>query len=1170
VSAPGFQSLNRPGITLAVGQRLNLSLQLTVGQATTEITVTGQQEVIDTADASRGLVFDPNKTQEYPLNGRQSYMLLSLTPGVIFTQEQFGASGFSGTRGWDVNSSYKFNGARAGNGNNVFMMNGTAISNEGSTWLLAPSVDAIQEFSAMTTVYDAQYGHEAGGVVNTVIKGGTSNWHGTVYDYFRNAVLDANNFGNNYAGAKKGNHQQNQFGGTFGGPIRKDKDFVFMSYEGWQEIIPFPGAGQQAVPLDLRNGQNFSKYNMFVYDPLTTHPCTAGTGAPDTEPCGGSNGSAFWRNPFPGNVIPANRISPVATRILSYLPAPNAPGQGAAGITSNYVNAANTGRYWYNQPIVRWDHNVSSKNKFYVLFSEFHGYEFRSTNTFPKPVAQGNIDNNRTFTGLNLDDTHVISPTMVLDVKASFFRFVQLTPQYSDQARAISPQSLGMTNMIHAPTVSDSVIPGINIGGFTGTLFGNGSFTWQPYNRWIFTPSLSMTKGSHSLHFGFEYNYEARGQVAPGNAYGNFTFGAGLTQRATDRTLNQTDQFLGIATMLLGMPTSGSIDNNTSYYISRPYYGWYAQDDWKVNKRLTLNIGLRYEFQLAYLERYNRMSSMFDISTVNPLSDQILGVWRAKKAAYDATNPKYPYPTPPAALYGVWRFAGVDGMPRRTHNTDFTTAAPRVGFAYRLDEKTVIRGGVGTYYQSDTSTNNTQTGFSQSTPYTGSFLVNGVPMPSACFNDINGFSGGGCQSGAPTGAYSLVNPFPRGLTSAAGPANGLLANIGQGSTSSPLHYKTPRTYQYSLGIQRQLPHAMILDVSFAGNYAQYDRDSHNMGFAQNAAGYALYQTAMNDPTFYTRTVDNPFYQILPNTVGRGTNATIQAASLMDNYPLWSTGTTGTQNGYTQADVADRYFRSDGLQVRFEKRSMSEKGGILTWVTSYTWSKQYANLCCIGQTWAYDQGAVLQLSPNGSTGTLQLYDYKGKGANLQYSPDSANKYHEFAFSGLWDLPIGKGKHFGNGVQGAADKILSGWRADWIFTFTSGNLIGLPGGINFCGDYVHYKDPAIGNFIKNEDHWYNNNPACYANFPTNAINSQLPPRFSNVMNPAAPQVNVAIVKDTKFAERYGLQFRAESFNLTNTPIRGGPISGTFTSAGFGQLPKSQNNFPRLVQLALKLSF
>ncbi len=259
VTAGGFQKLNRNGITLSVSQRLNLPIQLTVGQSSTEVTVTGQLETVDAADANRGLVFDPIKTQEYPLNGRQSYMLLSLTPGVIFTQEQFGASGFSGTRGWDVNSSYKFNGARAGNGNNSFSLNGGIISDNGSQWDFAPSVDAIQEFTAITTAYDASYGHEAGGVVNTTIRGGTNNWHGDVYDYFRNRVLDANNFANNYAGLAKGRHDQNQFGGVFGGPIRKDKDFLFMSFEGWQEIVPFPGSGVTAVPLDIRDGQHFSR-----------------------------------------------------------------------------------------------------------------------------------------------------------------------------------------------------------------------------------------------------------------------------------------------------------------------------------------------------------------------------------------------------------------------------------------------------------------------------------------------------------------------------------------------------------------------------------------------------------------------------------------------------------------------------------------------------------------------------------------------------------------------------------------------------------------------------------------------------------------------------------------------------------------------------------------------
>jgi hypothetical protein len=1168
VIADGFQTLKREAITLAVGQRVNLPIRLIVGQVDQEITVIGQQDIIDAGDANKGLVFDPTKTQEYPLNGRQSYMLLNLTPGVIFTQEQFGSSGFSGTRGWDVNSSYKFNGARGGNGNNVFMMNGTAISDGGSQWDFAPSVDAIQEFSAMTTVYDAQYGHEAGGVVNTVIKGGTNDWHGDIYDYFRNAKLDANNFGNNVAGAPKGNHQQNQFGGVFGGPIRKDKDFVFVSYEGWQEVIPFPGAGQNAIPLDMRDGQHFTKYGMSIFDPLTTRPC----GSVPTEPCSGSNGSTYWRDPFPGNVIPQSRISPVATRILSYLPAPNSPGQGTAGLTSNYLNPTNTGRYWYNQPIVRWDHTFSDKDKFYALFSEFHGYEFRSTTTFPAPVATGNTDNNRTFTSLSADWTHVVSSTTIFDLKASYFRFTQLTPGYTAAAQVITPQSIGMTNMIHAPTVSSAAIPNINIGGFTGPLFGSGSFSWSPYNRWILTPSVTMSKGKHGLHFGFEYNYEARGNVAPGNAYGSFTFGSGLTQQATDHastTNGGVDGFMGVASLLLGMPTSGNIDNNATTYFSRPYYAGYLQDDWKITDRLTLSLGARYEIQVAYLERYNRQGSQFDISVKNPLSDQILAVWNADKAAYDA-NPGahltaagnfYPYPSPPAALMGVWRFAGVDGFPQRQHYTDFTTGAPRFGFAYRLGQKTVIRGGIGVFYQSDTATGNGNTGFSISTAYQSSF-TNGQ-FPSACNNAISGTTG--CASGVPTGPYSLVNPFPQGLATAVGPAAGLLANIGQSSTTNPLHYKTPRTYQYSLGVQRQLPWNMVIDVSFAGNYALYDRDSQNLGNIQELAGLNNQNTAIADAQFFSRSIANPFQGILPATVGLGSNATVSASTLLNNYPLWG--------GYTQADVADRYFRSDAGQLRFEKRSFSGKGsaGIVTWVLSYTFSKEYAMTCCTGVSWSWYYGETLNLSPDGKTASLTPYPQKPT-SNLRYDFDSANKPQQLAFSGIWDLPIGKGRKFATGVTGGADKIVSGWRADWILTYISGSAVGLPQSINFCGDYTQYKDPVTGQYTgQTPNHWFNNNPSCYANFPSNSITGYLPQRFAgNVENPALPQLNAAISKETQFGERYRLQFKAESFNLTNTPIRGGPQSTSFTSPVFGVLPNSQNNFPRLVQLALKLYF
>jgi hypothetical protein len=1161
VTAAGFQTLRRQEITLSISQRLELPIQLNVGNATTEvITVTGDLQAVDSTDANRSLLFDPVKTQEYPLNGRQSYMLLTLTPGVIFTQEQFGASGFSGTRGWDVNSSYKFNGARAGNGNNTFSMNGGIISDNGSQWDFAPSVDAEQEFTAITTAYDASYGHEAGGVVNITIRAGTNNWHGDVYDYFRNRVLDANNFALNYAGVGKGRHNQNQFGGVIGGPIRKDKDFLFLSFEGWQEVVPFPGSGVTAVPLDIRDGQHFAEYGMVEYDPLTTHPCGAAS-----EPCSGSTGSTYWRNPFPGDVIPQSRISPIAKKILAYLPAPNTVGQGgtssAIGIANNYINPTNEGRYWYNQPIARWDHNFGDKDKFNALFSEFHGFEYRSSSTFPPPVATGNSDNNRTFTGLNLDETHVVSSTAVFDIKANFFRFVQLTPSYTEQALSITAASVGMTGLTPAPTVNNSVIPEINIGGFTGSLFGSGgSYSWSPYTSYQLLPSMTITRGRHSIRFGVEWHYEAKGNVAPGDAYGQFTFG-NITSQESGHTVLSTEAYNGIASLLLGIPTSGDQAISASYYLTRPYYGAYIQDDFKATNRLTLNIGLRYDVQLPYEERYNRMASMFNINAVNPDSAAILTAWNLDATAYNSTNPKYPYPAAPPAMYGVWQFAGQNGLPRRAQYTDWTNGAPRIGFAYRLNDKTVLRGGMGTFYQSITSNNNSQTGFSQTTNYQSSF-DNVNDIPSACVNPLGPNT---CATGAPTGPYSLVNPFPQGLTQPLGESQGALANVGQGSTSINLHYKIPRTYQYSLEIQRQLPKNVLFDISFAGNYNLYTDSTRDLGHIADAAGLANQQLAINDATFFSRQVPNPFQGILPATVSNGVNATISASSLLNNYPMWG--------GYTDSDIGNEVFRSDAMQMRIEKRAFGgtdSKTGVMTFVFSWTWSKEYSTTCCLGSSWQTSTGAVLKLSPSGSTGTLVDFPLQNDNQNMVYAMDSNNKTQEEAFSGVWDLPLGKGRQFGSSVTGFADKLLSGWRADYIFTYISGFPVGIPNAENFCGNYN--AQPSSGQTQgQNEFHWFNNNPSCYASFPSNTINTYLSPRFSgNVNNPAAPQLNVAIEKNTTFGERYKLQFRAESFNITNTAIRPGPGSTTYTSPTFGILPENQNNFPRLVQLALKLYF
>jgi hypothetical protein len=328
---------------------------------------------------------------------------------------------------------------------------------------------------------------------------------------------------------------------------------------------------------------------------------------------------------------------------------------------------------------------------------------------------------------------------------------------------------------------------------------------------------------------------------------------------------------------------------------------------------------------------------------------------------------------------------------------------------------------------------------------------------------------------------------------------------------------------------------MVIDARFAGNFAGNTPTGHDLGFPQDATGLALQNAAIADPAIFSATVPNPFLGILPDTTGLGTAAAVSRSSLLQKWPLWG--------GISDSNVARATFRSDALQLKFQKRAGNASEsilGALQWTYSWTFSKEYSLTCCAGPSWI-----------NGDD-------------NFRYALDSNNKTEAFAFSGVWDLPFGKGKRFASGHSGLADKLVSGWRADYIFTYISGYPVGLPNLINYCGRW------DAGN-AQNEFHWFNNDPSCYAQFPANAGGlSYLPPRFSgNVNNPAAPQLNLAIVKETSFRERYKLSIRVESFNLTNTPIRPGP-STSFPGTTFGVLPESQQNFPRLVQLAAKVYF
>ncbi|MCU1260477.1 MAG: hypothetical protein JWO80_3362 [Bryobacterales bacterium] len=1098
VSAQGFKTVKRAGITLRVADKLELPIVLEVGQMNQEVTVTAQQEILNTTSADRGLSFDPIKTQEYPLNGRQVYMLLALTPGVIFTQEQFGANGFSGTRGWDTNGSYRINGGRSGT--NMFLMNGAPLSDYGS-WQFSPNVEAVQEFKVQTSNYDAQYGRTGGGTVNTLLKSGSNAWHGDVFDYWRNSIMDANTTQNNLVGASKGKHNQHQFGGVVGGPIRKDKDFVFFSDEEWREVVPFPLV-QNTPPLDIRDGQHFTQYNINVYDPLTTHACGAADNCPGSV--------SYVRDRFPGNVIPLSRISPIGAKILSLYPAPNS---NVGQLQQNFFATGSVGRYGYDQPIGRWDHVFGPNDKFYALFSFQHGHEFRNNNGFPPPAQRGNITSERQFQGYITDYTHVFTPTSILDLRASFTRFTSFFPDGSDSF-GFTYDQLGIKNMPIPPTVNRKTAPHIALDQYPEII--GTSYSWNTDNQIDIEPSITQTHGKQTWHYGGEYANIGRGAGGPGQATGRLNFDSKFwTQHYKDQNFSgsgATDGF-GLASLLLGLPNSGNIDYNDSYYRRNNYLAFFFQDDWKIHPRLALNLGLRYDVQYPFTEIHNRVNAGFDFSAKNPYSDQIIANWTQLKAQWDAANPAQTdiYPAPPSAILGGLLFAGKNGTGSKVYNTDYTNIQPRIGMAFSLTHNTVLRGGFGIYHRAPSNSQVTY-GFSQSTNYIRS--TNGDITPAAGL----------------TGPYSLENPFPNGYIAPPGSSAGLLTNIGNGISVDSNNLPIPRTYEFSFGIQQQLPWSLVLEAAYAGNQTYHEPVNIQTDYL-SAADFA---SAAVNPSKYNQNVPNPFFGILPNTSSFGSGSLISSANLRRPYPEF--------NGVEIYTNPIGKYRYDALQMSLEKKVYgSRSAGMVTFVFSYTFSK------------SYEQNHFLS-TQNPGINNIPLQ------GNLIKELDYQDKPQTVAFSGVWDLPIGRGTHLLNTNNRLVDGAFGGWSFDWIYTYSSGYPTGVPNALFTCASYTVQNQTA--------NQYFNNDKSCYHDYTSYSLRS-VPDRFAWIRDPFKPQLNIALQKTFKFSERYSLRFRAESFNVTNTPILQGPNTDR-TNSRFGMLPLQQNNFPRLVQLAAKFYF
>jgi hypothetical protein len=634
VQKEGFKTAVRPPLTLEVAQSATVDFELEIGQTSQEVSVHGTAPLVERTDATVGGVIGPTEMVDLPLNGRNFFNLAELSPGI----SSYGARSFYSSAINDYGTS--FNSGSAGEDRNGFTLDGADIKQYMANGTYVPSVDAIQEFKIETTPYAADLGTSPGAQILLVTKSGTDQIHGDVYEFLRNSSLNAYNYFDNPA-LPIPELRKNAFGGTVGGPIKKDKLFFFASYEGQRERIGETFFG--IVPTELMRQGIFTEVGQPIYNPFTTTPCAVN---PVTCPSGST------RQPFANNTIPSGAnglISPVtAAYMASQFPLPTSPG------VSNNFAASSVDRNTRNQTNAKIDYS-RPKDAIFGRFSFNNSGLYAAKQTFGAGALPGFGDNDViTTTNFTVADAHTFSPTTILQGQISYFRvWENLLPQ---QLGNDVNRKLGIQNVLqNEPFIA-------SVSGMTSP----GSDPWIPEfradNQYSYAAKLTKVSGKHTFHAGGEFDrWQVFMNAAPAYPEGQFSFDGSFTKDPN----NTANTGFGFADFLLGYPVFGQAQVGYSGgYMFRNNVRWWLNDEWRITPNLTLNLGVRYEFDGPFSEKHDKLSN-FDPST----GQLVL-----------------------AGQNGVSHTAGVKG--------DLNNLAPRFGFAYSLPghRETVLRGGYGVFY----------------------------------------------------------------------------------------------------------------------------------------------------------------------------------------------------------------------------------------------------------------------------------------------------------------------------------------------------------------------------------------------------------------------------------------------------------------------------------------
>ncbi|HYB94489.1 MAG TPA: TonB-dependent receptor [Vicinamibacterales bacterium] len=1080
-SVQGFKTFERRGIRIGAQQFVTLDITLEVGTVAETITVTADAPLIETSNASHSEVIDSKTLEALPSVGRNVFLMAVTVPTVQSSgdthwnrmQDQTGASSLSVGGG----------GVRANN----YLLDGYPITDLQNRSTTNPSQEMVDDIRVQVHTYDAEMGRTGGGVFNTAAKSGSNQFRGAGYYLTRPSALVGGNFFNEIRGIKTNDQYWRNGGGGFGGPVFRNKTFFFVAGEAYRD-----GQSQNNtlhVPTAAMRNGDFSNFRdaqgrmIPIYDPLTTD----------------ANGN---RQPFPGNIIPANRINPVGRALVNALPLPtlhpeyddNSPNLPAQNIIESKAR----------QVSFKLDHHFTDNiglNGLYLNQSTFEP----DANYFPDaPYAAPAFHLQRDVNMFVLNNTYIMGPSTVATFRVGMNNFSDdnVLPYPFDM------RTVPGINPAFANALPVQKFPSLTLTGYAGT--GNSGLSDTNYYSWGLNGSVTRLAGGHSLKTGGDYRIIGVDSLNHGQSAGSYTF-SGVMTRANPSAQNVN----AIADILLGYPASGTLALNSDFNQFVKYYAWFAQDDWRVSERLTVNYGVRLEHETGLAEKDNQMVVGFDRDALSPIN---------------ITIPADPVAgTPARQVRGGLLFAGQNGNKTETGNVPPVKFSPRIGMAFSLNDKTVVRAGYGLFWGPWQSGVQSTPGYSQTSTL---------------------------QQDTLTPITSINNPFPNGLTPISGNSLGMMTGVSSAVTFIDPDRDAPRVHQYSADIQRQLPGDMSIGVTYMGSLGRH------LTWGGTATG--IVNINQVDPKYLslgTRLLDNlpnPFFGVA-GAGGFTSRATLPRNQLLRPFPQFD-----NVNMIYSTLARSKY---DAGVISLTKRATGWFGGRL----SYTYSRLYDNQFAQSNYYSSSPGILNHYA------AVPWSEYFNPDA--EYGRSLLDSPHKLVASPIIRLPFGEGHKWLQ--SGVGNLLAGGWTVSFVIQMQSGFPMGVSqntNNTNLLGagqrpNLVPGVDPRVAGSItdrlrQNPDDNLYLNASAFTQAPPGTFGNA-PRILEGVYSPWRNSTDMALSKDVGLGGQRRLNVRVDMINVFNNPWFVALGSSAFGNANFGRVT-AQANYSRTMQVTGRVSF